>query len=79
MSQRGKQMKKTFNATHFHSAHRNNYEILKMLLDRGASIPGVQVIKLLFFAIVKSSKKQGCLFSARAFNLVYSKAPNFVA
>ncbi len=70
-------MKKTFNATHFHSAHRNNYEILKMLLDRGASIPGVQVIKLLFFAFDKSSKKQG--FSARAYNLVYSKVPNFVA
>lgn len=36
------------------AAHRNNYEILKILLDRGASIPMPHDIRLVLFCLMSN-------------------------
>ena len=62
------------------AAHRNNYEILKMLLDRGATIPVPHDVKCSCEECVESSSEDSLRFSLSRINAYKALAsPSLIA
>ena len=62
------------------AAHKNNYEILKLLIDRGASIPSPHDIKCCCSACLLASKQDSLRFSLSRLNAYKALAsPSLIA